>query len=276
MGYSKQRFFNEILGESADFGVKLVTINDIKAASKLGPNTYLDAMKRLRGYRVKALGVDWGGGGEAEVSFTVVVICALNPINNRIECHFAERFPLGTTYDDEARALIKYFLHAGAMFFAHDYGGSGSVRETMMLQAGLPPERVIGFRYTVAPTRHMIFFDKPAQSETRGCHNLDKPKSLTLQAMCIKAGSILLPDYESSKVITHDLLSLMEDKRTVPGGSDRFLIRRQPKMPDDFAHALNYACCAIWHAEQRYPNLSQASGLGMSSAQISFLRESRF
>lgn len=270
LGYDKQRFYNEVLGESADVGVKLITQTDIKNASVLGPNVFEKAVNKLRSYKVVAMGVDWGGGGLEEISFTTVAMVGLNAITGNMECPFCQRFNLGMTHDQEARALMEFFRESGCQFLAHDYGGSGSVRETLMIQAGLPISRIIGFTYVRAAARNMVTYVAPAKGELRGYHSLDKARSLVMQAMCIKGGVILLPEYETSKDVTSDLLALMEDKHNTPAGADVYLIRRQPKLPDDFAHALNYACVAIWHTEDRYPDLSAVNNIKLTEEQLNF------
>jgi hypothetical protein len=215
-----------------------------------------------------ALGVDWGGGGQEEISFTTLAVVALDPQTNIIKCHYCERFHTGYGHDEEAYRLLKIFREAGCHYFAHDYCGSGSVRETLMLQAGLPPERVIGFEYVRAFRRDIVYYKRPAQGEMRGSWSLDKARSLVLQAICLKSGTILLPEYETSKGVTHDLLALMEDKHEMAQGGDVYLIRRAPKQSDDFAHALNYACMAIWHATQKYPDLSLVRGIKLTEEQL--------
>lgn len=179
---------------------------------------------------------------------------------------------MGMSYDDEIRAILTYFRGAGCHYLAHDYGGSGALRETMLIQAGLPMDRVIGFSYVYSPSRHIVHYNPPVQSELRGYYALDKPRSLVMQALCIKSGVLMLPDYESSKSATHDLLALMEDKHEAPRGPDVYLIRRQPKMPDDFAHALNFACMGIWHTERCYPDLSLVQNVKMSQTQMNFAK----
>jgi hypothetical protein len=87
--YSAQKFHNEILGESADFGVKLISLSDIQAASKLPPidvrsrSSFIAACERLKHCSMVTMGVDWGGGGETEVSFTAVAITGLNVNGNK-------------------------------------------------------------------------------------------------------------------------------------------------------------------------------------------------
>jgi len=270
LGYSKQKFYNEVLGESADVGMKLITVTDIKNASVLGPNVLSKAVDRLRQCKVVAMGVDWGGGGMDEISYTTVALVGLNGMTGRCECHYCERFNAGNTHNDEVSALLTYFREAGCHFMGHDYGGSGSVRETLMIQAGMPLDRIMGFMYVRAAARDMLVYVPPVRGELRGYYSLDKARSLVLQSMVLKAGVILLPDYDTSKDVTRDLLALIEDKHHTPAGSDVFLIRRQPKLPDDFAHALNYACMAIWHTEQVYPDMSAINNIKMTQEQLNF------
>ena len=268
--YTSAKFSNEVLGESADMGIKLVSVTDIQKASKLGRNEIEVACEQIKHCKIRVMGVDWGGGGQEEVSFTAVSLVGLDVAHGVCECHYAERFSLGLSYDDEIRTILQYFRGAGCHYLAHDYGGSGALREAMLIQAGLPIDRVIGLSYTYSPSRHIVYYIPPVQNEMRGYYGLDKPRSLVMQALCVKSGLILLPEYESSKAVTHDLLALMEDKHEAPRGSDIYLIRRQPKLPDDFAHALNFACVGIWHTERRYPDLSLVQNVKMSQEQLNF------
>lgn len=267
-GCSKQKFMNEVLGESADFGIKLITLTDIRKASVLGENEYKVAIQKFMSCKVRVLGVDWGGGGQDEISYTTAALVGLNPITGNCECHYALRFHAGHTHDEEAKQLLKFFTETGCLFFAHDYGGSGSIRETLMIQAGLPIDRIMGFSYVHSTARDLVVYHPPARGEMRGYWALDKARSLVLQAICVKNLAVLLPEFESSKNVTQDLLALMEDKRELPAGADIYLIRRVPKQSDDFAHSLNFGCIAIWHTEQRYPDLSAIQGIKLSEAQL--------
>lgn len=269
-GWSQQKFYNEVLGESADFGVKLVTSEDIiKASKKLGPNDWRKSIDKFRQCKVRVLAVDWGGGGIDEISYTTAALVGLNAFTGQIECHYCVRFHAGYNHDAEAKELLVLFREGACHWFAHDFGGAGSVRETLMIQSGLPLKKIMGFQYVKASThRNIVVYNPPAQGEIRGYHSLDKTRSLVLQAVCVKSGVIQLPEYESSKNVTSDLLALMEDKHELPGGSDAYLIRRQPKMSDDFAHSLNYGSIAIWHSEQRYPDLSAIQGIKLTAAQL--------
>jgi intein/homing endonuclease len=255
--YSPQKFLNEVLGESCDMGVKLITLTDIKNASILGPNDYYKAAQLFKNCELRILAVDWGGGGAEENSYTVGSLIGWNPYEAKIQCHYAVRMNAGYNHQDEAALLLKLFTETGCHIFAHDYGGSGAVRETLMIQAGLPMSRIMNISYVRATSKNILYYNPPvAQGTSRGYYALDKARSLVLQATCLKSGVIQLPEYESAKDITRDLLALLEDKHEMPGGSDVYLIRRQPKLSDDFAHSLNFGCVAIWHSKQNWPDLA--------------------
>lgn len=278
MGYGKSKFFNEVLGESCDLGLTLVTETDIIAASKLGntKNEFVEACRQLSKSKLRIMGVDWGGGGAEGTSFTVVVLLGLNPAKNgRIDCYYAERFPLSLSRDAEIATILDYFRRSGCHFIAHDYGGAGDVREAILVQAGMPLERIVNVAYTVAPKRNIFYWEAPVHGEVRGYFGLDKPRSLVLQAYCIKGGLITLPEYESSKDVTSDLLNLIEERKEVPRASDLVLIRRRPKFPDDFSHALNYGCVAMWHKEQRWPDLTVVKNLQLTQEQLTFAKPPR-
>ena len=270
--WTPRKFANEVCGISADVGVRLVTTTDIQNASILGPNTYSDAMTRLRDYNIRIIGVDWGGGGEDQVSYTAVAMLGTNDPSAYLDCVYCERFNAGIEYTEEAQRLLTYFREGGCHWFAHDYGGSGSVRETLMVQAGMPISKIMGCLYAgrVSAQRHIVVHHKPAPGEERSYWSVDKPRSLVLQALCVKSKIIRFPSYSSSKDVTCDLLSLFEDKKEVPGGSDIFMIRRNPSLPDDFSHALNFASVCAWHTSQRYPDLSMVNAIKLTAEQLAF------
>lgn len=268
--YTRNKFVNEVLGESCDSSTSLVSITDIQKASTNGVNNLQAACERLRNCSIRVMSVDWGGGGEEGVSMTAIALLGRNGRTGVIECHYAEKLPLSTTRPDEIRALIEYFRMSGAQFFAHDYGGSGDVREAMLIQAGLPVDRIVGLLYTHSPTRHIIHHRPPQLGEIRGYHALDKTRSLVLQASCLKGGLISLPEYESSKQCTHDMLNLIEERREMPSAGDICLIRRRPKTSDDFAHALNFGSILIWHKEQNWPDISAANNFKLTEEQFRF------
>jgi hypothetical protein len=219
--------------------------------------------------------VDWGGGGAEAVSFTVITLLGLNVAKQRIDCYYCERFPISLPRDQEIATILDYFRRSNCHYIAHDYGGSGDVREAILVQAGMELDRIVNIGYNVAPKRNIFWWQPPVHGEIRGYYGLDKPRSLTLQAYCIKSGTITLPDYESSRDVTSDLLNLIEERVERPRASDFSLIRRRPKFPDDFAHALNFGCVAMWHKERKWPDLTVVKHLQLSQEQLNFAKPPR-
>lgn len=267
-GYTQAKFLNEVLGESADVGVKLITITDIRRASKLGPNDFSQSIDRFRTLPFRAMGVDWGGGGEEEISFTTAALVGFDPTTGIVEVPYMERLHSGYSHDEEARRMLWLFTEAGCQFFAHDFGGAGAVRETLMIQAGIPLERIVPIMYVRSVTRDILTYHPPPLGEIRGYYKLDKARSLVLQAICVKSGTILLPEYESAKNLTSDFLSLIEEKREMAAGSDIYLIRRIPKQPDDLAHSINFGCCALWHYCRQWPDISKVERFKLTEEQL--------
>lgn len=269
--YDQTKFMNEVLGESCDVGVKLVTLTDIRTVSVLNKNEWRAALDKVSKYTHRVLSVDWSGGGEDGMSTTTYCVIGRNVQTGKTECFYTARLHAALGHHEEAKHLLDVFKAFRCILFAHDFGGAGSVRETLMIQAGLPTDRIIPFVYVRASVKKMVEFKKPKDgSGERPYYSLDKARSLVLQATAIKAQTVLLPEYNSSKDLTHDLLALMEDRHDSPGGSDIFLIRRNPKMIDDFAHALNFGCVALWHAFKCYPDLSRATAIKLTPSQANF------
>jgi len=268
--YDQTKFMNEVLGESCDIGVKLVTLTDIRNVSVLNKNEWRNALDQLNKYSHRVLAVDWSGGGEDGLSTTTYCVVGRNVHTGKTECIYTKRLH-ATGHHEEAKILLDVFKAFRCFIFAHDFGGAGSVRETLMIQAGMPVDRIVPFVYVRASVKKMVEFRKPPDgSGGRGYYSLDKARSLVLQATAVKAQQVLLPEYESSKDITQDLLALMEDRHDSPGGSDIFLVRRNPKLIDDFAHALNFGCVALWHAFNCYPDLSKAMAIKLTPEQANF------
>lgn len=273
-GYTSSKFMNEVLGESADTGVRLITLTDIRNASTLEVNDWKKAVERGRRYVYRMLGVDWGGGGMDEISFTTVAYVGMT-VDGKIECPFAMRFHSSSSHMEEARELMRLFVEGNCHYFCHDYGGSGAVRETLMIQLGMPIDRIIPFSYMRKTSGHIVTYSRPPEGDVRGHYILDKARSLVLQATIMKSGGIALPEFESSKDVTQDLLALMEDKHETPSGADIYLIRRRPGFSDDFAHSLNFGTVGIWHVTQNWPDLSLVENIKMSQEEMNFVSPPR-
>jgi hypothetical protein len=270
-GYSTARFLNEVLGESCDLGQKLITLADIKQASVLNKNEWRDALDRVGDYAFRAVGVDWGGGGEDGISTTTIAVVGLSLKSGKTECFYTERLNMGFDTIQEARRCLEIFKAFQGHIFCHDYCGAGSIREAMLLQAGLPLHMVVPLMYVRAANKKMVEVKKPSGFRQRVYHTLDKARSLVLLAQCIRSRQVLLPEFTSSERITKDLLALIEERMEARGKADVFLVSRSATKTDDFAHALNYACIGIWHSQNRYPDLSRVEKLKLTADQRRFI-----
>jgi hypothetical protein len=265
--YDRAKFLNEVLGEACDESVKLLGKNDIIAASNHLTNKLAEAIAASRQYKMLVLGVDWSGGGELSHSYTTIAVVGTKPGEDVLDCVYAERIPHGLKPEDEAKMIAEYANMFQVAYIAHDYTGAGYLRESLMCQAGIPPGQIMPFTYVCAPTKNVITYNQ-GSANTRTSWSMDKARSLMVICAMIKARKVTLPDWEHAQNVLGDLLALQENPKELERGNILFLITAKPKTPDDFAHALNYACSCIWHSKQAYPNLAEAAKFEITADQL--------
>jgi hypothetical protein len=266
-------FLNECMGESCDVGAKLVTLSDIRQVSTLHRNEWGVATKVdfMRSYTFRVLGIDWGGGGASETSFTTLTVIGVTP-DGRYHTIWAERLHSATSDVQEVQRIKEVFNVFSCHFLAHDYGGSGSVHETLLIQARFPLERIMPISYVFTTSKQIITFNEPPVGSSRHFYSVDKTRSLLLLCALIKAGHLLLPEYESSKDVTEDLLHLVKEKTETRRAGDILLIRRQPGQTDDFAHSTNFALCCAYHYLQRFPDLAKTLDITLTPEQLNLAK----
>lgn len=276
--WTKTKFYNEVLGVPCDESVKLLSLKDLVDASNglpINKNKTRELRPKYEGY---VMGVDWSGGGELEESFTSVAIVGFRPGTDVLDCIYAERFNLGLQPEEEVKLLLEYINSWGVLYMAHDYGGAGHLRESMMRQAGLPEHQIIPFTY-VGPTNKNVITYNPPRAGVRYSYSMEKARSLAIIAAMIKANKITLPKFDPNeeRQVCKDLLNLIEMPKELPRGNTMYLIGKRAKSPDDFAHALNYACSAIWYTRQQYPNLAACEKFNTSAEALAQINpEGRF
>lgn len=255
--YNEARFMNEVLGESCDVGIKLVSLTDLKTASTLPwPNDLNEAMKHQREYSIRALGIDWGGGGEELISTTAAAVVGYSPSKKTWDVLYGERIHTSIGMLEEVKILLRLARLFNIRWLAHDYGGAGSVREALMSQAGFDITQIIPFVYT-GSTKNIVTHHPPTEASTRHYYALSKSASLVLTCAAIKQKMVQFPQYKSIENLLNDFIALYEDRTESARGADIYLVRRAASQMDDFAHAVNYACCALWHTESNFPNLAK-------------------
>ena len=257
--YPEAKFYNEILGEPCDEAVKPLTEGDIRKASNGLLNILKNATKERGKYDAVVMGVDWSGYGADNLSTTALAVVGIIPGSEIVHCIYCERFKSGLTPEEEARILVDYAHQFRITYFAHDFTGAGMIREATIVQRGYPAEQIIPFQIVHAPiAQNIINYYQPAQGG-RHCYNIDKTRSLMVLFEMIKRQKVTLPDWEKNKGqtkdILRDLLNIIQETRETPRGGEFTLMLKSPNHTDDFAHALNFACAAIWHVRGRYPSL---------------------
>ena len=271
---STATFWNEVLGEGVDTGQKLVTETELKQASTLPwPNIPSKPDPRMRAliqdYTMRVLAVDWGGGGESGVSFTVAALLGMTP-TGQIHCLWGKRFVLSQEHLREARELLHWLQVFRCNLFAHDYTGAGVVRETVLVQAGFEPSRVMPIQLGRSAAVSLIRYVPPSLLHNRGHFSLDKTRSLLYTCQAIKTGLLRFFAYDRQDSddpgLIGDFLALVEEKTETRLAGDIYTITRNTMLTDDFAQAVNLGCAALWHANGAWPNFAEAAGIARVSA----------
>lgn len=284
--YDTFRFYNEVLGESYDSATKLMT-EDVLQQISVGNNNEVEAaIKELHGCTVTCMGVDWGGGGDGK-SYTTVAVGGIPPGTDGVVCAFATKLNPSLTPPEQAGQILALYTKFRPTFFAHDYNSFGAIQEALLIQAGLPPDRIVPFTYSLTPTRNIINFHQ-AHTGYRSSYVIDKTRSICVLCEMMKGGKVKLPDWKSQYLplsfssdgrtadpICADFLSLYQEVTETPRGGDILLIKRSLDRSDDFVHALNFVCAALWYNREQYPDLAEATKLRLTAEQIEMLSPER-
>jgi len=264
-------FFNEVLGESYDTSSKLVTLTELTRVSTLWPNTDEEARRHIGGYRMRVMGIDWGGGGKAGVSFTTLCLLGLH-MNGAIDVIWGKRLLTPHDHIREASDCVRYFKMFQPHIVAHDYTGAGALRETFMIQAGVPKTIVMPCQMVRSATQAPCFHVSPSEQHPRDHYRVDKSRSLLLTCASIKLKQIhfFKSDYisDEDRGLIRDFLALTEEKVQTQAAGEIYKIGRAEGFTDDFAQAVNLACVALWHRNRNWPNLAKMAEVALTPAQV--------
>lgn len=267
-------FYNEVLGESYDTGMKLVTKTELENAGILHKNTEEEALQRMHGYDYRILSVDWGGGGEDEVSFTTMAVMGMRG-DGRIDVIFGKRLLTPHDHMAEAAECLRIFNKFKCSRLAHDYTGAGSIRETLIVHAGVPVDCLVPIAYVRTAKQDLMYRVEPTPINSRAYWRVDKARSLQLTCHAIKLGRIMFfkYDYENADNpgLLHDFLALIENNVSTHLAGNIYTIQRNPMFSDDFAQAVNIGACTLWHTSGRWPKLAETQGLLMSAEAVTAL-----
>lgn len=267
------QFYNEVLACSYEKGAKLITKTDLEQASILPwanePLYGREAIAHQKNYIFRVLGVDWGGGGEVRkssnkkntaenmtMSFTTCAVVGLRG-DGKLDVIYGRRLLTPHDHLEEARQVLRIYQMFDCNALAHDYNGAGSVRESIVVQAGLPYRQVAPIVYFRSAAKNIMTFHKTDDVHSRNYWILDKARSLQnlCNAIKLKIVRFFKHDYvsEDNRGLQHDFLSLMENKVETARAGDIYMIQRNPHFPDDFAHSVNFAASFIWDQTRSWP-----------------------
>jgi len=260
-------FLNECLGESCDVGLKLITLDELKSAACLHDNDWHVATKLnfTTKYLQRIIGVDWGGGGQDEISYTTIAVVGLRP-DYKQEVIYIQRLHAAVSDVDEISRILEVFTTFQCHYIAHDYAGAGSVHETLLIQAGFPVNKIVPFNYMKVTAKPMIYVHGGPDA-SRHYYVLDKSRSLLMLCTLLKTLHLLLPSFESCRDLVEDFLHINKETQETGHHGSILLVKRQPKQSDDIVHAINYAACAHFHTTQVYPDIAKSFGVSMTEEQ---------
>lgn len=262
-------FYNEVLGVSVDAGQKLVTETQLRAACTLpwknNPKQPAGQIQKLlKHYKHRCLAIDWGGGGEEGVSFTALAVLGYRE-NGQVDVLWGKRLLLGSDHLKEAIECMRWYRAFKCDSVAHDYTGAGTVRETVMVQAGFALDKIIPVKLVRAAIQDLMTYKAPTPINHRHYYSLDKTRSLNYTCMAIKLKQIRFFEYDhiddDNRGLISDFLALVENKTETRLAGDIYTITRNTMLSDDFAQAVNIGASAMWHMHKSWPNFAQLAGL---------------
>ena len=257
-------FYNEVLGESVDMGQKLVTETDLRAACTLEwenneREPAREMMKLLKHYHTRILAIDWGGGGEKELSFTALALLGFAP-GGKIHVLWGKRLKTPNDHMREAKEVIHWIQKFGVDLVAHDYSGAGAIRETILVQSGFDVERILAIDIKRAATGNLFRHVAATPLHQRAHYLVDKARTFlyTCQAIKLKLCTFFKCDHIDSDRpgLIFDFLALVEEKTQSRYAGDIYTITRSAMLSDDFAQAVNLGCAALWHVHDAWPNFA--------------------
>jgi hypothetical protein len=279
-------FLNEVCGESSDFGSKLVTETDLKAACVLPwKRRGAPGAKHIRRYTHRVLAVDWGGGGgrvsntikktgeqaRVRTSYTTLAVLGITG-DGKIDVIWGHRSLRTHDFLYEAKLCVEAIGRFECSHLVHDFSDAGEGRLVLLYQAGLGS--VVNMRYQ-GHGHNIINYHAPTDDQPHGWYAVHKSRSLVVTCLAIKHGLIRFFEYDYVNAddtgVVRDFLALVEEKVDSRVGTDVYVIVRNPNQSDDFAQSVNYGAVALWHMTGRWPNIAESAKMVIPKAVMKHL-----
>lgn len=229
--YSRQKFFNEVLGQPYLEGGSPVTEADLKKASLLGPMTADPSKHNIKAYPYY-MGVDWATES-GEHSFTTVAIGYLE--GNNLNIIYMKRFK-GLEADQQfiIRSLVKLVKDFNIQYVGVDWGVGAGGMNNFLRKALLDiygRDLVIEFFYSAALSGF-------AKWDPVGYkYIVNRTRSLANVFTGIKSRSIKYPKYETWQEESKDFLNIFSDTHSF---NNKLYYDHIPETTDDIVHACNF------------------------------------
>ena len=260
--YGKLQLYNEVYGWPYDQSINPLTLRDLTNAQFQGTCQSLSqVLDVVHNYRCLAIGIDWDGGGLLSQSFTAACLAGLRNDSNRIDVLMGKRWGKQTSPTSQADQIMHWVDVIGPDILAHDNAGAGFVRMQILKQKGLLQTSTtpIPYTYTRPGKGDIVKFAKAQRQQDYYNYTLDKSRSLAVLIQAIKDCSVRIPKFklQDRSAPAYDFLALKQEPRMGFGNQPIVIIGKKPGVPDDFAHAVNFACSAIWDRFHIYPVLGR-------------------
>jgi hypothetical protein len=275
---TEAEFFNEVCGESFDHGQKLVSVTEIRRAATLSP--WSDMQKHQQDIRAAryvdwGCGIDWGGGGTSGISKTAIAFAGLRS-DGIVEVFSGWRSQTPNDFLLEARRAKTLGYSYQCKFFAMDFQ-SGRARWDRMLEVGVPIKMTMPCSYVRVGAGAITKLVPENKAEREPMHlQINKARSFLSLSLLIRAGKIRFFQYDykgkDNPGLLNDFTALVEDRTKLKRGSEIYSIIHDEKVgPDDFADAVNYAICCLFHRNGGWPNCGGAPRPDLTDEQLNVI-----
>lgn len=244
--YSRQKFYNEVLGLPYDSGSVPITEQEIQQAcdvdmrKKMGiePGMHPGLTVNLRDKLIMA-GVDWGTSQEG-ASATVLTIVAW--LNDRYYVLFTKKYPpIESDPQFQTEDILKWANHFGCFGIGVDWGFGHMQNSVLASRYGTVFRGNKSDRVVIFYNSHGLGMRRKWSDDTMR-YTLNRTDILTDLFLGIKSKKIIFPDWKVFEPFSEDLLSIFQEYN-----EDTGIMRydHQTGDPDDFCFSLAYALEAI-------------------------------
>jgi hypothetical protein len=179
------------------------------------------------GYSAKIMGVDWG----CATQNSLTVICVLGiKYDGIIDVLFAKKYRYRDRIE-QRNEIEQYFQQFGCVAMGVDHGVG--LTDNLELRNDLGCDKIFEFMYC-NPNKILNFL------KDQMMYSANRTKTLGLLFNDLAKKNITFPNFSEIKQYFDDILSEYEEIREGPNQMNKFY-GRDPNIPDDFLHALNFA-----------------------------------